>query len=314
MVQLHRVLFAMRTCARKEFWVAVFFAIQFSICAAVAAPSAQRLGKLLGYPENEIIVENITDEERELWSIPTARERRQAAPMSNPQSLIAAYKVSARNTTTFYPMFVWIGKKGAFQNSESQKTFDLIAADEAKPVSQGGRGPFGPQSFKGLGSGGIYLGRIKVPSTIREMLEPQKKSAMISILYLPSKGIDLRIAFMANLEGGGDLIPLSGGEKYFNAFRPSKEGETEPRYDVVTLFSGLNQAVVSEAGVANAAPVFAPSQLQQEKNKRSGNDLEYSTPTPNDIVLRNQKHSVSWSLLVAGVLIIGAVVFYKIRR
>lgn len=304
----------MKTHVGIEFWVAVFFAMQLSICVAVAAPSAQRLGELLGYPDSEIIVENITEEERELWSIPTARERRQAAAMSDPQSLIAAYRVSARSPTTFYPMFVWIGKKGAFQNSESQKTFDLIAEDEAKPVSQGGRGPFGPQSFKGLGKGGIYLGKIKVPSTIKEMLEPQVKSAMISILYLPSKGIDLRIAFMANLEGGADLIPLSGGEKYFEAFRPSKEGEREPRYDVSALFNGLNQLVIGEPDVANTAQVLAPSQLQQTKIKHSGNDPKDVVPTLNDIALRNQKHTVSWSWLVVSVLIVGAVVFYKIRR
>ena len=304
----------MRTYHAEKFWVMAFLTVLLSSYVAVAAPSAQRLSELLGYPESEIIVDNITDEERELWAIPTARERRQAATMADPQSLIAAYKVSARNPTTFYPMFVWIGKKGVFQNSKSQKIFDLIAADEVKPVSQGGRGPFGPQSFKGLGMGGIYLGKVKVSSTIKEMLEPQEKSAMISILYLPPKEIDLRIAFMANLEGGGDLIPFSGGEKYFESFRPSKEGETEPRYDVAALFSELNQLVVGESDVANAPQAIAPSQLQQTTIKNSVNDPKNAAPTLRDIVLHNQKNTVRWSWLVVAVLIVGAVVFYKIRR
>jgi len=304
----------MSICHAEKFWEMAFLTVVLSSCVAAAAPSAHRLGELLGYPESEIIVDNITDQERELWVIPTARERRQAATMSNPQSLIAAYKVTARDTTTFYPMFVWIGKKGTFQNSKSQKIFDLIAADEAKPVSQGGRGPFGPQSFNGLGTGGIYLGKIKVSSTIKEMLEPQEKSAMISILYLPPKGIDLRIAFMAGLEGGGDLIPLSGGEKYFESFRPSKEGETEPRYDVAALFGELNQLVISEADVANAPQAIAPSQLQQTIIKNSVNAPKNAAHTPKVVALHNQKNKVRWSWLVVTVLIVGAVVFYKIRR
>jgi hypothetical protein len=130
-------------CTRNKPWVLVYLAVQLLGNIAIATPTAQQLGELLGYPASEIIVENTTNEERKLWSTPTARERRQGAIMPDTQTLIAAYKISAKKASTFHPMLIWIGAKGVFLNPDTQRTLDLIASDQAKPISKGGRGPFG---------------------------------------------------------------------------------------------------------------------------------------------------------------------------
>jgi len=214
---------------------------------AQAAPTPQEIGIILGYPATEIIVQDITAEERVLWSTPTAKERRSAVQLPDPASLIAAYKVLGRDHRTFFPMRIWLGHSGTFLNAQSRQLLDAIAADPTAPVNRGGKGPSGVQSFGKLGVGGIYLGKVKVPSSTKEMTEPQEKAAMISLLHLESRDIDVRIALMAALEGEPNLIPILGGEKYYEAFTASEEDRSEPRYDVAGLFLSLNQIAATEA-------------------------------------------------------------------
>ncbi|OYV06848.1 MAG: hypothetical protein CFE26_04115 [Verrucomicrobiales bacterium VVV1] len=283
-----------------------------STCSALATPSAQQLGEILGYPANEIVIEQITDEERALWATPSARERGQGVAMPDAQALIAAYRITARNPSTFFPMLIWIGSEGAFLNAKTKKTLDLIASDEAKPVIKGGRGPFGPLSFEGLGEGGIYLGKVKVGSENKQMQEPQEKAAMISILHLTYQRKDLRIAFMASLKGGTDLSAISGGERYFESFHPA--GSIEPRYDVEKLFLSLNQLITTESEVNTPAPASL--------TRASDNNDSMSTPaqakTANfevaTIAQQSPELAFTWAWLTLVGLMIGALIFFKKRR
>ena len=201
----------MRMPLRKQLCVIRCLAVHLAICSAKAAPSALQLGTLLGYPGSEITVEQITDEERILWATPTARERRNGLALPDSRSLIAAYRVTGRNASTFYPMLIWVAAEGAFLNAGTKQTIDLIASDEAKPVSQGGRGPFGPLLFEGLGEGGIYLvsGRklaqlpILPPQRLSNQFARQRFSAFLFSFRpsLPSFG-----AKSASREHGGSFV------------------------------------------------------------------------------------------------------------
>ena len=302
----------MRTGTDRSIWLIGLMTLLISYCAALATPLANQLGDILGYPASEIIVEQITDEERELWATPSARERRQGEAMHDAQSLIAAYRITGRNSSTFYPMLIWIGSEGAFLNAKTKQILDLIASDEAKPVSKGGRGPFGPLSFEGLGEGGIYLGKVKVSSEIKEMTEPQEKAAMISVLHLPSPRLDLRIAFMASLKGGSDLSAISGGERYFESFHPA--GSNEPRYDVAKLFLSLNQLITT----VNQVITSAPASLPRAKNTKDtlstpaqAKTADLEAPT---IGQQSPKPSFTWVWLILVGFMIGAVIFFKKRQ
>ena len=292
----------MRIYLRSRRLILVYLAFQLLGHTALATPLAQNLGELLGYPGNEIVITNITDEERQLWSNPTAHERRQGIPMPDPKTLIAAYKVNGRTASTFYPMLIWIGATGTFLNSSTQQTLDLITSGEAKPVNQGGRGQFGSQSFEEIGKGGIYLGKIKLPSRNREMSEPQEKMALISILHQPTRNLDYRIALMPNLEGSVDLIPMPGGERYFETFNQLNDDESEPRYDVAKLFLNLNQLVDTEYSLTEQSP--APPPIQKDRQANLTNIPTNGTiqnNQPSNQVSQNielPRENISWRWLV----------------
>lgn len=290
----------------------ILLTLIISSCPALATPSVQQLGEILGYPASEIIIEQITDEERALWTTPSARERGQGLAMPDAQALIAAYRITGRNSSTFYPMLIWIGSEGAFLNSKTKQTLDLIASDEAKPVIKGGRGPFGPLSFEGLGEGGIYLGKVKVGSEIKQMQEPQEKAAMISILHLSSQRKDLRIAFMASLKGGTDLSAISGGERYFESFHPA--GSIEPRYDVAKLFLTLNQLITTESEVSTTAAASltrARDTQDSLSTPAQAKPADFEVPT---IAQQSPEPAFIWAWLTLVGLMIGAVIFFKKRR
>jgi hypothetical protein len=164
-----------------------------------------------------------------------------------------------------------------------------------------------------------------VPSVTQEMSEPQEKVAMISALYIPSSQLDFRIAFMASLEGGGDLNLLPGGEKYFEAFREPNDDEIEPRYDVIRLFCGLNQLIAADKYVANPSQVRLPPQVNLPENqspviasnkpelpketvKPAGNPSG-SKATATNKAINPQPKSRSWSWLVGVVALLLAMGF-----
>lgn len=304
----------MKSAPLSQCKILIFLLAHIFACAAGAAPDAKTLGDILGYPEDDLTVQDITDEERNLWIIPTAKERNRSASLVDPKTLVAAYKVTGRVPATFFPMRIWIGEKGTFLNSESRQILDTIATAPDGPVTKGGKGPFGPQSFDALGEGGIYLGRIKVPSAIKEMQEPQDKAAIISVMHLPSEGVDVKIAIMAALEGPTELVPVAGGEKYYEAFRPSMDGESGPRYDVAGLFRSLNQLASAESHTTAKPSQITPADQIQHPPSTSIETGHEEANASNDDARPEKQKSAYWVWIAFAVFIVAAILFYKIRR
>lgn len=283
------------------------------LCNAQTTPTPHEIGLIFGYPATEIIVQDITAEERVLWSTPTAKERRSAVQLPAPSTLIAAYKVVGRDPRTFFPMRIWLGHTATFLNPQSRKILDAIAADPSAPVIRGGKGPFGAQSFGQLGDGGIYLGKVKVSSTTKEMTEPQEKAAMISVLHLASRDIDVRIALMAALEGEPNLNPILGGEKYYEAFTASEEDRSEPRYDVAELFRRLNYLAATQAlpPVKLQVPVSDSPTEGSSEPKRAAREL---APKVLPSAEASPQKLQSWIWIAILALIVGLALIYKKSR
>lgn len=283
------------------------------LCNAQATPTPHEIGMILGYPATEIIVQDITAEERVLWITPTAKERRSAVLLPAPTSLIAAFKVVGRDHRTFFPMRIWLGHTGTFLNAQSRQILEAIAADPSTPIIRGGKGSFGAQSFGQLGDGGIYLGKVKVPSTTKEMTEPQEKAAMISVLHLASRDIDIRIALMAALEGEPNLNPILGGVKYYEAFAASEEDRSEPRYDVAELFRRLNHLAATQA----LPPVKLQDSVSDPPTKRSS-EPKSAAREPAPKVLPSAEAAPqklrSWIWIAILALIVGLALMYKKSR
>lgn len=216
---------------------------------ANALPSTEELAGILGYPSSEVVVADVTTEERRVLESPSARERRSLnPPMLSANQLVAAYKITARDPETFYPIIVSVAKEGAFLTAEVQKTLTDISASPDRPISKGGRGPLGDLKLEGIREGGIYIGKVKRPSRDAAMLEPQERMAMVSVMRLESEHLEVRIAFMVALEKGTDLKPIEGGQSYFHSFGASAEeldGHSVALRDRIARFSSLVLADVN---------------------------------------------------------------------
>jgi len=215
-------------------------------------PNLQEVGRILGFPSSELIIENVTAKEKEIYWIPTNREKRSGDGVKMiPEKLSEVYRITGKTPSSFYPVLISIADEGMFLSKNIQEFLSALASLPDASLAKGGRGPYGPLAIEGKGSGGIYLGKIRVPSRIKEMTEPQEKTAMISELRIPSQKIDIRIAFMAALDEGAVLTSIPGGERYFESFSSREESIETPNYNVSALFEALNSEVLKTANAQN---------------------------------------------------------------
>ncbi|WP_035613810.1 hypothetical protein [Haloferula sp. BvORR071] len=212
---------------------------------AHAAPSSEALASILGYPAGELVVEDVTAAERELWATPNGKERRSGVMESPPpQKLRAAYRIGGRDPRTFNTIIVYVADEGALLTEKVSGILGKIAEAPAKPISKGGRGPLGPMKFDGASAGGIYLQEMKRPSTLKVMTEPGNRTALISVVRLADPQLEIQVAVMAGLDEGTELMPIKGGEDYYQRFGPEQAEDASPEI-AVNLFSGITREIVA---------------------------------------------------------------------
>ncbi len=164
------------------------------------------MSDILGYPESEIVVSDITEDEKELWTVPTIVERRDGTPLISPDVLLAAYKIVGRKPSTFVPIQVWIVKEGTFLNDEVRHLLEQFSLERTILVVEGGRGPFGPTSFIGLGEGGIYPGKVKGADVFQSrVLVPIHEKKVIWGLYTSLSADRLRACWSCR-RGIGEAV------------------------------------------------------------------------------------------------------------
>ena len=246
----------MKTILRLQYFLQ-FVSAFWLLLATVhgVPPDVADLGRVLWYPSSELIVEDVTQKEREIYSTPTNREKRNGlSPPIDPGKLISVYRITGKVPSSFYPILISVAKEGTFLSKKTQDIIEGLAASLDGPVVKGGRGPFGTFSLGDMGKGGLILGKIRVPSRVKEMTEPQEKTAIISELRLPGQRIDVRIAFMSALDEGSILTERKGGERYFESFASREEATENPRYDLPQLFEALNKVAISAADADDQRP------------------------------------------------------------
>lgn len=239
-----------------------------------AIPSKEDLGAILGYPASEILITDVTSEERQVLELPSARERRAQNPkVLSGNQLVAAYYVRAKDPETFYPIIIFVAKEGTFLTEEVKKTLTDLSAAPDRPISKGGKGPLGDFKFIEASESGIYMGKVKRPSRDSAMSEPQERMAMVSVLRLATEPLDVRIAFMAALEKGVELKPISGGEQYFQNFGATAEESASQAAVVRGMVSRVNALVLADndsptAGIRERAKTARDSATKATGNER----------------------------------------------
>lgn len=184
------------------------------------------IGRILGYPASEILITEVTQKERDIYSRRTVGEaERGETPPIRADQIIAAYRVTGKTPASFYPILVTVAREGALLSSAFA---DLSAKIDAVPVQDRQKqrmGHLGKLQFKDLGAGGFIIGELRAPSPIKEMSYPSSRMAMIAELRLPDVKADVRIAVCSALDEGGkaELKEIPGGERYYEFFR-SKSG------------------------------------------------------------------------------------------
>jgi hypothetical protein len=212
----------------------------FQICNA-AAPTTEAVGKLLGYPSSELLIEDTTVQERIIINTPSRREHKRQLVLPDPAILLEAYLIRGKNGSSFFPLQIYISAKGAFLTPE---VLDDLAKSDEMPVN---RRAFTPQGFASIGKGGSYFTPYhKIKSDILPVKTPGLVAAAIYVVQPCGQEFDIKIAWRAGLDQDQELQLIPGGEAYYNTFGPSSDQKAEPRLDDARIILELNKIVIAE--------------------------------------------------------------------
>ena len=233
-----------------------------SIRAAAAGLDAEEIGLIFGYPGDQLVVEDYSEQEREIHHrLASADEPDGAAPGLDPASIVAAFRVMGQVPNSFYPMHVLVTKKGALPKAPGREFADRLMALPALPLTEGGRGPFGELALGGEVVGVLFPGKLRVPAENPLMTEPGEDMAVMAEVRWPGSDFDVRIALLSAFPKGAGLVEVAGGEAYFQEFSPPPSGpEGEPGLDETDLqgfFLAAHSHVVQALGLQSGRAVPA---------------------------------------------------------
>lgn len=204
-----------------------------------AMPSLETIGQLLGFSPSELLIEDITAQERTVMNAPSVRDQRRQAVLPDPAGLLKAYIIRGKNADAFFPIQVYIGARGTFLTSE---VFDELARSDSLPPKHR---IAGTEEFAVIGRGGMYFTKhFKVKADRPPMNLPSLVVANITVVQPHGYEFDVKIAQRLDQE----LQPIAGGEAYYNTFGPSidKTAEAKARQDGSKIFLELNKVVIAE--------------------------------------------------------------------
>lgn len=218
-----------------------------------AMPSPEAVGRLLGYPPTELLIEDNTSEQRSILQAPSRRDQNRKTVLPDPTILQKAYLIHGKNKESFFPIQVYMGKKGAFLTSEVR---DMMAKGDALPAR---RRAAGTEGFGSIGRAGWYLTQhFKVKATRPPGDIPKLVVAYVGVVQPHGEEFDVQIAQREDLE----LKSIPGGENYFEAFGPSAGEKTvDGPYisrDLVKLVIAGWLADLSARSVGSPPQPFSP--------------------------------------------------------
>lgn len=200
----------------------LMFLCFLKVGALHAALDVNKIGDALGFPADLLRIEEVTLSQREAYTTPTISENRDGKmPSINPDSIISVYRVTCVKSGAFYPLMITCSESGTLFDAKVQSK---INESGAIPDDANGGKLIGSTSFKNDGVGGIYFGKVRVPSSTKEIRYPQMKPALIAEVRYASLKQDLQVAMFLALDGTSNLEPVPGGDRYYELFAPSEAG------------------------------------------------------------------------------------------
>jgi hypothetical protein len=173
----------------------------------------QQLAKLYEFPEKELVVEHIRNEESRLLGM----------------NVIAAYQLRGKEPQRFYPLRITITNNGRFPDKEMKEYFDFRTKYElGSPPEHKEKIIDAVRIFKPLqyANGSIYpADELRVPFENGKGKAHRYYKKMNAIV-LESRdietGLEIRIAQIRNFRSSYKdlpLVPIPGGEKYYERWR-----------------------------------------------------------------------------------------------
>lgn len=212
----------------------------FPVCTA-AMPTAGVVGNLLGFPSTELVIEDVTIEERTILQTPTGKEKRRNTIPPDPAVLLKAYHIRGKTGNTFIPIQVYIGKREAFLTPEV-----LVKVDQYMAGLRS-KDAFWMVDFESLGRGGMYFTLDhKVRAQDSGLKEPRLVPAEFILMQPHGQNFDVKIVMRPTLPGDGKLVPIPGGEVYFSIYGTLEDETREPKLDLAEAALELAKTVISE--------------------------------------------------------------------
>lgn len=218
-------------------------------------PSTDVLGKLLGFPSSELVVEDVTAEERIILQTPSIKEKRRNAILPDPAVLLKAYLIRGKNENTFVPIQIYIGKREAFLTPELVEKVDKYTAGLRS------KNPSWKVDFESIGRGGMYFTQDhKVKPEVSGVKDPSRVVADVILLHPKGENFDVKIVMRWSLPMGAKLVPISGGEAYYSIYGTLEDENREPKLDLAKATLELSKTVITEwLREQNAASVEPPN-------------------------------------------------------
>jgi hypothetical protein len=234
----------------------VCFFVALSLLSKVSAEDldVHVIGKVFGYPPEELVITDVTEVERKIYSVPTLLEADPVVPPHlrsqadinddniseyKPQIPVAnirkAYRITGKKPATFHPMLITLAESGTFLGKDFFEIMEKLAAVSLAEKQKENMTHLGRLKVDGIGSGGVILGEIRTPSTTKEMPYPTNRMALIAELRTLDQKADIRIAIFSALDGSGnsELAKIPGGESYYSYFRTARGTFEDPLPDVI---------------------------------------------------------------------------------
>ncbi len=303
----------------------------------------EKIGKSLGYPSDQLVIEDYLEIEKSIYIDKMASEiSSNTLPPFTPERIYKAYKITGKNPSTFLPIIITVATRDTYRTDAVRKLEIQTKSAREVPAQEGGRLPFGDFKISETATGFFVMLEMRVPTRPSHFDDdppgvmryigssPQTLGSYISLLQVPESDVDVRIAqYMAIENYTQEFVQIPGGEKYFNRFghlneENSMDGESfkpdEPFHKmIINVFRSLNLEVLE-------SPLLNP--FRKEQKPSTPISVPDSKTIPQPIVaqppesppleppaevIKPQPQETSWLWLV-GLIALIAVLGFSLKR
>ena len=106
--------------------------------------SVENIGRYLGYPSDQIVIEDYLEKEKLAYIHKTLREERDNLPTPfPPDRIFKAFKVTGKNPSSFFPIIITVVARDSYRSDLINKLEKQLKALDATSMAEGGRLPYG---------------------------------------------------------------------------------------------------------------------------------------------------------------------------